>query len=130
MGQLIIYIISEIGQFLINEKDFEDFDREGRVKAFDQLKKDFIEELNIFFKTEVKVYEDKEKSLHVQVPFLGSARIDWLELSDPFVIKGCVSQSVDIEHKFESDKKIRLILAEIIRKYPQRYELAVIKPKN
>ena len=92
-------------------------------------KKDFVGELNVLFKTTVKVYEDKEYSIRTQLPMLGQVRVDWLEMLYPVEIKGGIIQEVDIEVQFESDRKLRSVIAEMSKKYPERYEL-IIKPRN
>jgi hypothetical protein len=129
MPKLILSITSEIGEFLIDEKDFEPFDIESRVKSFLQLKKDFIEELGILFKTSIEVLEDNANSFCAQLPMLGSVRLDWLEILDPSIIKAGIVQHVDTEDEYEADRKIRLAIIEMSKKYPERYEL-FIKPKK
>ncbi len=129
MSQVKISITSETGRFLISQEGFEDFDSDANIDIFRQLKKDFLEELNIFFKCQVKVYENTEKALRAQLPFLGSVRVDWIEILDLFTIKGHITQEVDIYHEAEADKKIRFLLFDLCKKYPKRYEL-VVKPKN
>lgn len=130
MPQLKISITSKVGIFLIDEKSVDGFDRGAKIDIFRQLKEDLFEELSIFFKCQIKVYENTEKSFRAQLPFLGSVRIDWMDVFNPFVLKGFIYQEVDIEQEAEADKKIRSLILSLSKKYPQRYELVVIKPEK